>query len=236
MRPIPPNERLILALDVPTVAEAKALVQRVEGIVSFYKVGLALQMAGGLPLVEWLRKRGHHVFLDTKVFDIEETVKETVRRVATLGATFLTVHGNARILRAAVEGRGNSPLQLLAVTVLTSLDVTDIREMGFPCSLEELVLYRARKALEAGCDGVVASGREAAAIRAIAGEKLIIVTPGIRPSGTPVGEQKRAVTPADAIRAGADYLVVGRPIRDATHPRAVAADIVAEIERALNER
>jgi orotidine-5'-phosphate decarboxylase len=235
MQRIPPGERLILPLDVPTVADAKALVRRVEGAVSFFKVGFVLQMAGGQELVEWLIEQGHKVFLDYKLFDIEETVKEAVRRVAALGVTFLTVHGNARIIRAAVDGRGEGGLKLLAVTVLTSLDASDIREMGFPCSLEELVLHRASKALEAGCDGVVASGREATAIRQIAGSKLLIVTPGIRPSGTDAGEQKRTVTPEAAIRAGADYLVVGRPIRDAPDPRAVAEGIIAEIERALSD-
>lgn len=233
MPPIPPAERLILALDVPTAEDAKELVRRVEGIVSFFKVGFVLQLAGGERLVEWLLGRGHRVFLDYKLFDIEETVKEAVRRAATLGVTFLTVHGNGRILRAAVEGRDDKALKLLAVTVLTSLDADDLREMGFPCSLEELVLHRAAKAFETGCDGVVASGREAPAIRKLAGEKLLIVTPGIRPAGREFNEQKRAVTPTEALRAGADYLVVGRPVREATDPRAAAARLLEEIESAL---
>lgn len=233
MLTIPASDRLILPLDAPTADDAKELVRRVEGAVTFFKVGFILQMAGGQELVEWLIGRGHKVFLDYKYFDIEETVKQAVRRIASLGVAFLTIHGNARIIRAAVEGRGDSPLRLLAVTVLTSLDASDIRDMGFPCSLDELVLHRAKNALDAGCDGIVASGREAAAIRAATGDGLTIVTPGIRPAGSNAGEQKRAVTPTDAIRAGADYLVVGRPIRDARDPRTAAVEIIAEIERAI---
>ncbi len=233
---IPPNERLIFALDVPTLKEAKKWVQDLEGLVSFFKIGLELQPAIGADFIEWLLRQGKKVFLDYKYFDVEETVRRAVSQTASLGAHFLTVHGNLNILKAAVQGRGESPLQILAVTVLTSLDTTDIRNMGFPCSAEALVLHRAKMALEAGCDGVIASAREAEGIRGLAKENLLIVTPGIRPEGSHPTEQKRATTPSQAIAAGADYLVVGRPIRDAANPCAVAEKIIADIASALNKR
>ena len=176
--------------------------------------------------------QGKRVFLDYKYYDIEETIKTAVRRAAELGVDFLTVHGAAGILKAAAEGRGTAKLKLLCVTVLTSMDAQDIREMGFPCNVEELVLARATKALDAGCDGVIASAREAAVIRASTG-KLMIVSPGIRPMGNAPGEQKRTATPHEAIRAGADYLVIGRPITAAGDPRRAAAAIIAEMAGAL---
>jgi len=236
MPAIDAKERLIVALDVPTVEEAKGLVRQLDGLVSFFKIGLELQLAAGGDFVRWLIQQGKKVFLDYKYFDVEETIKRAVAQVAAIGVSFLTVHGSGGIIRAAVEGRGQGPLKILAVTVLTSLDALDIRDLGFACSVEELVLYRARKALEAGCDGVIASGHEARAIRELAKDRLLIVTPGIRPAGTGRNEHKRSVTPAQAIEAGADYLVVGRPIRDAEDPRGAAEGILAEMQSAFNSR
>lgn len=227
-----PEERLIVALDVPSTEEAKKLVQTLNGLVSFFKVGLILYSLGGPDFVEWLRERGKNVFLDLKLFDIPETVEKTVANVAKTGVSFLTVHGNAKIIEHAVRGRGNSSLKLLAVTVLTSLDAEDIRDLGFPCSVDELVLHRAKKAFACGCDGVVASGRETRLIRSELGNGLLVVTPGIRPeaSGKKEGDlQKRIVTPREAIAAGADYLVVGRPVVKAPQPRLAAAQILEEM-------
>lgn len=236
MNAIDAKERLIVALDVPTIAEAKRLVQRLDGLVSFFKIGLELQLAAGLDFVQWLIQEEKKVFLDYKYFDVEETIKRAVAQVAAIGASFLTVHGHGRIIRAAVEGRGQSDLKILSVTVLTSLDAFDIRDLGFECSVEELVLYRARKALEAGCDGVITSGHEARAIRELAKDRLLIVTPGIRPEGTRRNDHKRYVSPAEAIEAGADYLVVGRPIRNTNDPRMAAEKILAGMQSAFARR
>jgi orotidine-5'-phosphate decarboxylase len=233
MNIIPLEERLIVALDVPTVEEAKKLVKNLEGVVSFFKIGLALQLVAGIDFVQWLIKERKKVFLDYKYFDVEETIRQAVTHVASIGVNFLTVHGNGRIIKAAVEGRGQSDLKILSVTVLTSLDAYDLKDMGFDCSVEELVLHRARKALEAGCDGVIASGHEVRAIRELAQDRLLIVTPGIRPEGTEINDQKRHVTPAQAIKAGADYLVVGRPIRDAKDSRIAAEKILTEMKSAI---
>jgi orotidine-5'-phosphate decarboxylase len=230
---IDPASRLILALDVRTVDEAKRLVDQLEGVVSFFKIGIVLHTASGLELVKWLVGSGKRVFLDLKFFDVRETVKEAVARVADLGASFLTIHGNVEIVQGAVKGRGESDLKLLAVTVLTNLDAADIRDLGFPVSLDELVLHRARLAVESGCDGIVASPNEVAAIRAALGRKPIVVTPGIRPESSAPDEQKRIATPAKAIEAGSDYLVVGRPIRTVADPREAALAIIREIEGAL---
>ncbi len=230
---IKPADRLILALDVRTVDEAKRLVDQLDGLVSFFKIGIVLHTASGLELVKWLVGSGKRAFLDLKFFDIRETVREAVARVADLGATFLTIHGNAEIIRGAVEGRGNSDLKLLAVTVLTNLDAGDIRDLGFPVSLDELVLHRARLAVKSGCDGIVASPNEVGAIRAALGEEPLVVTPGIRPESSSRNEQKRIATPAQALRSGSDYLVVGRPIRTAPDPREAAVAIIREMERAL---
>lgn len=229
------NERLIVALDVSSIEKARELVKRLEGMVSFFKIGLQLQLIAGLGFVRELIKDGKKVFLDYKYFDVEETIKQAVARVAAEGVSFLTVHGNGRIIRAAVEGRGDSNLKILSVTVLTSLDAFDIQDLGFECSVEELVLYRAKKALEAGCDGVIASGYEAKAIRELAHNRLLIVTPGIRPKNASVNDHKRYVTPAQAIEAGADYLVVGRPIKDAKDPRVAAERILAEMRAAVEK-
>ncbi len=226
------REKLIVALDFWDIADARNLVRDLGDEVSFYKVGLGLQLGGGDEFAKELIGQGKRVFLDYKYYDIEETIKTAVRRAAELGVDFLTVHGAAGILKAAAEGRGNAKLKILCVTVLTSMDAEDIREMGFPCEVEELVLARAAKALDAGCDGVIASAREAAMIRARTG-KLLIVSPGIRPLGNAPGEQKRTATPHEAIQAGADYLVIGRPITAAGDPKRAAAAIIAEMAGAL---
>lgn len=228
------NERLIVALDVNSVDEARQLVEKLDGVVSFFKIGLQLQMAAGRDFVQELIDSGKNVFLDYKYFDIAETVKSAVAQVARLGVGFLTVHGNGQIIKAAVEGKGDGTLKILAVTVLTSLDEYDIRDLGFSCSVSDLVLHRARRALEAGCDGVIASGQEAERIRQLSGDRLLIVTPGIRLPEAGRDDHKRSTSPADAISAGADYLVVGRPIRTANDPRKEAELIVAEIQAALD--
>ncbi len=230
------NERLIVALDVPTVVEAKRLVESLTGVVSFYKVGLELQFEAGRPFVEWLLARGNRVFLDLKFFDVEETVRRAVAQVAKMGAHFLTVHGNKGIIKAALEGRGRSDLKILAVTVLTSLDKSDMWDFGYECSVPNLVLHRAKLALEVGCHGVITSGREAESIRARAKEPFLLVVPGIRPKGNEKNEHKRSVTPTMAILSGADYLVVGRPIRDALHPKTAAEAIITEMQAAFHAR
>jgi orotidine-5'-phosphate decarboxylase len=224
------REKLIVALDYWDINDAIGLVETLGEEVSFYKIGLGLQLGGGEGLAKNLIAQGKRVFLDYKYFDIEETIRTAVRRAADFGVDFLTVHGVSGILRAAVEGRGGSHMKLLCVTVLTSMDAADVKEMGFPCNVEELVLARARKALDAGFDGVIASPREAAET----GGKLLVVTPGIRPQNSSTDDQKRVATPGAAIRDGADYLVVGRPITKAPDPRQAARDIVAEMAAALS--
>jgi orotidine-5'-phosphate decarboxylase len=215
------SERLIVALDVPTPAEARALVERLGDAVSFYKVGLELfSSGGGIELIGWLAGRGCKVFADLKFYDIPETVARATAGVAASGATFLTVHGHRSVMEAAAKRKG--PLKILAVTVLTSFDARDLAEMRSSATVEELVLARARGALETGCDGVIASGHEAAKLKAEFGRKLLVVTPGIRPAGADMADQKRAMDVAQAFKAGADYIVVGRPIRDAADPRAAA--------------
>lgn len=231
------KDRLIVALDVSSVDEARALVKQLDRTVSFYKIGLSLQLAAGLEFVQELIDEGNKVFLDYKYFDIAETMERAVAQVALIGVSFLTVHGNGKIIKAAVEGRGQSDLKILSVTVLTSLDAYDIKDLGFDCSVEQLVLHRASKALEAGCDGVITSGLETSAIRSITGaDRLLIVTPGIRPDGTSIDDQKRTVSPKQAIEAGADYLVVGRPIKYALEPRIAAEKILEEMQSAFDER
>jgi orotidine-5'-phosphate decarboxylase len=230
------KDRLIVALDFSSLDRAAALVERLAGLVSFFKVGMELQLAEGISPVEYLRSAGKKIFLDLKYFDVPETVNRTVHQATLLGVSFLTIHGNTRIIEAAVQGRGNAELKLLAVTVLTSLDADDITDLGFPCSVEELVLHRAKKALEAGCDGVIASGQEAGQIRALLGPKLLVVTPGIRPAGSTRHDQKRAATPRKAILAGADYLVVGRYITSDADPRSAAERVIAEMHEAFAER
>jgi len=227
---IPLSERIILALDVDSTEQAKALVKRCESHISFYKVGLQLFMAGWFETVDWLVDRGHKVMLDLKFFDIPETVKLAVEQVNNRGVTFATIHGNDPIIRAAVAVRGD--LQLLAVTVLTSFGEEDMRAMGMTGTIADLVYFRAKRALELGCDGVVSSGLEAAKLRNDLGEKLLIVTPGIRP-GANVGDQgddqQRIVTAGRAIGGGADHVVVGRPISRAAEPIQVIEEMQREI-------
>ncbi len=225
------ENRLIVALDFDTAEKAVDLVEKLDGLVSFFKVGMELQLAEGMQPVNYLISKGKNVFLDLKYFDVPQTVERAVRRAASLGVSFLTIHGNRKNVEAAVRGRGSADLKLLAVTVLTSLDAYDIRDLGFPCSVEELVLQRAKAAAEEGCDGVVASGQEAKKIREAVGQKLLIVTPGIRPEGFPKQDQKRAVTPREAILAGADYLVVGRPITSNPDPWQAAELVLDEMRQ-----
>ena len=231
---IPPRERLIVALDVPDIATAKALVGRLGDAVVFYKIGLELFMSAGcFEFLDWLRAQKKKVFVDLKFFDIPETVARAVKNLGDRGADFCTIHGNQAIMEAAARAKTNG-LRVLAVTALTSLDRGDLDDLGFECDVGELVLSRARRALAAGCDGVVSSGLEVARLKQEIGDKLICVTPGIRPVDNRVeGDQKRVMTPAAAIGAGADYIVVGRPIRDAADPRAAAQAIQNEIASAL---
>ena len=226
------RERLIVALDLPSVQAAEAMVSRLGETVCFYKIGYQLAYAGGLPFAAGLIAAGKQVFLDLKLHDIGHTVAKGVESVAQLGATFLTVHAYPQTMKAAVEGKAGSTLRILAVTVLTSYDDADLAAAGYDFTVPELVAERAAQARDIGVDGVVCSAEEAAKIRGIVGAKLALVTPGIRPAGTDAGDQKRIMTPAKAIAAGADYLVVGRPIVEAGDPKAVADAIVAEIESA----
>jgi len=230
---IEPRERLILALDVPSADEAKRLLDRVRDSVAFVKIGLELFMAAGPDIVRWALAQRKRVFLDLKLLDIGETVKRATAAAAELGVTFLTVHATGQTVRAAVEGRGRSAMKILAVTVLTSFDEADLLEMGIVESVHDTVQKRARLAISLGADGVVAPGVEAAMIRRELGKDPIVVIPGIRPAGASHGDQVHVTTPADAIAAGGDYLVVGRPIRDAADPAAAARAIQAEIEVAL---
>jgi len=225
--------RLICALDMETEEEAWRLVDELEGLVSFFKVGIILNAAAGRQFMLKLRERGKQIFLDLKYFDIPQTVQRAVALAAGQGFSLLTVHGDRSIIEAAVAGRGESSLKILAVTVLTSMDTEDLRGMGISSTVEELVEARAKTALELGCDGVVCSAREIGLVRKVAGERLLIVTPGIRPAQEERQEQKRALTPAEALERGADYLVVGRPIYGAADPRAAAARILEEMRLAL---
>lgn len=219
---IPVRERLIFALDVPTIAQAKEWVDRLGDSVLFYKLGLQIFMAGDYyELVDWLLARGKKVFCDLKFFDVPETVSLAVEQLKDRGVAFATVHGNDEVVRAAVKRKGK--LKILAVTVLTSLDEGDLQDLGFQCNVEELVLSRARRSIEAGADGVISSGLEAKGLRDSLGEKFLVVSPGIRPVENRLADdQKRVVDVEDAFRNGADYIVVGRPIRNAPDPRAAA--------------
>lgn len=223
------RDRLIVGLDLPSLAEAEAMVERLGDSVSFYKVGLQLIFAGGLPFAERLARRGKKVFLDVKLLDIDNTVESAVRSLAGLGMSFVTIHAYPKALRAAMAGRGDSPLKLLGVTVLTSMDDGDLASAGYAGSVKELVLRRAQDAASIGLDGIVCSPDDAAAIRALVGPKLKLITPGIRPAGSAPGDQKRFATPASAVEAGADHIVVARPIIGASDPRAAAQAILAEI-------
>ena len=226
-----PRERLIVALDLPSVEAAQAVVARLGDAVSFYKIGYQLAYAGGLAYAEVLADAGKRVFVDLKLHDIGSTVAEGVRSVARLGATFLTVHAYPQTMKAAVEARERG-LQILAVTVLTSYDDADLGAAGYDCSVAELVSKRAAQARDIGVDGLVCSAAEAAKVRGIVGSTLKLVTPGIRPAGAAAGDQKRIMTPAAAIAAGADFLVVGRPITASPDPKAAAQAIVEEISLA----
>jgi orotidine-5'-phosphate decarboxylase len=220
---IPLRERLIFALDVSFVDEAKALVEQLGDSVMFYKLGLQIFMAGGYyELIEWLRERGKKVFVDLKFFDVPQTVKSAVIQLKNRGADFVTVHGNDKILEAAVAHKNG--MKILAVTVLTSLDEGDLNDLGFKCNVEELVFSRAKRALEIGCDGVISSGLEVPRLRRDIGEQLLFVTPGIRPVAN-IDDQKRTVDVKEAFLNGADYIVVGRPIKEAKDPQKAAEDI-----------
>jgi orotidine-5'-phosphate decarboxylase len=220
---IPSRERLIFALDVSSVAAAKTLVEQLANSVMFYKLGLQLFMAGGyFELVEWLRERGKKVFVDLKFFDVPQTVKSAVIQLKNRGAHFVTVHGNDKILEAAVANKNG--LKILAVTVLTSLDEGDLNDLGFKCNVEELVFSRAKRALEIGCDGVISSGLEVPRLRRNIGDQLLFVVPGIRPVAN-VDDQKRTIDVKEAFLNGADYIVVGRPIKEAKDPQRAAEDI-----------
>lgn len=227
MTPIPRAERLIVALDVPTPQEARALVEKLGDAARFYKIGLELFTAEGyFELLAWLTARGNQVFADLKLYDIPETVRRAVANLRRHGATFLTVHGHRSVMEAAAREKGD--MKILAVTVLTSFDQRDLAEMGSSLSVEQLVLARARGAVECRCDGVIASGLEAQALKKEFKQRLLVVTPGIRPEATS-DDQKRTVNVAQAFANGADYIVVGRPIREAQDPRAAAEQIQSTI-------
>jgi len=226
-----PSNPLIVALDFESAERARELVDRLGDRIAFYKVGLELYTAAGMSFVRELRDRGKDVFLDLKFFDIGETVKRAVAQVASRGVRFTTVHSSRAVMQAAVEGRGDSALKLLAVTVLTSFDQNDLADLGYPpeCTVSGLVALRVRKAIEAGMDGIVCSPLEVARVREIAGPRMILVTPGVRSAGAAQGDQKRVATPAEAVRNGADYLVIGRQITRAADPAAEADRILAEL-------
>jgi orotidine-5'-phosphate decarboxylase len=229
------RERLIVALDLPSVQVAEDMVSRLGESVWFYKIGYQLAFAGGLPFAAGLIAAGKQVFLDLKLHDIGNTVTKGVESVAQIGATFLTVHAYPQTMKAAVEGKKGSKLRILAVTVLTSYDDADLAAAGYDMSVSELAAARAAQARDTGVDGLVCSAEEAANLRGIVGPGMVLVTPGIRPAGSAAGDQKRIMTPANAIEAGADYLVVGRPIVEAADPKAAAETIVAEIEQATGK-
>ena len=219
---IAPRDRLIVPLDLPGVPQAEAMIARLGDSVTFYKIGYQLAYAGGLPLVRQLAEAGKKVFVDLKLHDIGNTVARGVESVAKLGATFLTVHAYPQTMKAAVEGRAGSDLKILAVTVLTSYDDGDLHAAGYRLGVSDLVEARAQQAQLLGIDGLVCSPEEAASLHKIVGHQMVLVTPGIRPAGSATGDQKRIMTPGRAIAAGADYLVVGRPVLEAADPRAAA--------------
>ena len=229
---IPSKDRLIFAMDVPDCDRARAFADELGDSVTFYKIGLELMMSGGyFELLDWMLERDKKVFCDLKFFDIPATVGSAVRQLKDRGASFLTVHGNRSIMEAAAENKGDS-LKILGVTVLTSLDRGDLDDLGFDCDIGDLVLSRAKQALESGCDGVISSGLEIPKLREFIDNKLLVVSPGIRPvDNKPTGDQKRVVTAETAFSNGADHIVVGRPIRDAESPRAAAEAMQASIAR-----
>lgn len=228
-KPIPVRERLIMALDLPSITEAQALVEELGDSVIFYKVGMELFMSGDyFGFIEWLKARNKKVFVDLKFFDIPATVGRAIKALSNKGVDLATIHGNDSIMEAAAEAKGD--LKVLAVTALTSLDRGDLDDLGFQCDVKQLVLSRAKRALQIGCDGIVSSGLEVSMIRAELGQKLLVITPGIRPvDNREDDDQKRAVSVEQAIQNGADYIVVGRPIRDAADRKAMAETIQAQI-------
>jgi orotidine-5'-phosphate decarboxylase len=229
------EDRLIVALDVPAISEARALIGKLEGVVSFFKVGLWLQFAAGFDgLLDYLLAKNKNIFLDAKMFDIGETVRQGVARAAERGVTFITVHGDGEIMKAAVEGKGNSRLKIFAITVLTSVDQDGLREVGYLCSVEDLIRLRVKRAIECGCDGIIASPHDNPnRIRELAGEqRLLVATPGVRLAGSSADDHKRPGTPAQAISAGADYLVVGRPIVRSDDPARAATAIIENMRSA----
>jgi len=230
VKDIPTRDRLIFAMDVPDCDRARSLADELGDSVTFYKIGLELMMSGGyFELLDWMLGREKKVFCDLKFFDIPATVGSAVRQLKDRGASFVTVHGNQSIMEAAADNKGDT-LKVLGVTVLTSLDRGDLDDLGFDCDISALVLSRASRALEAGCDGVISSGLEVPQLRQFIDEKLLVVTPGIRPvDNKPAGDQKRVVTVETAFSNGADYIVVGRPIRDADSPREAAESIQTTI-------
>lgn len=234
---IPVNERLIFAMDVPTVAEAKALAEKLGDSVVFYKLGLQLFMTGEYyELIDWMKARGKRVFADLKFFDVPETVKLAVAQLKDRNVDCVTIHGNQSIMEAAASAKGDT-LKVLAVTVLTSLDRGDMDDLGFDCDVKELVTSRARRAIEAGCDGVISSGLEVPSLREKVDHGLLVVCPGIRPvENRPTDDQKRVVSVEDAFNNGADYIVVGRPIRDAADPKTAASQIQQSIARIFTSR
>jgi len=223
---------VIVALDVESATEARTLIAALGDSASFYKVGLEVYTSAGMDFVRELKAQGHRVFLDLKLYDIGETVKRAVAQVARAGADFLTVHGSRAVMQAAVSGNAGGRLQLLAVTVLTSFDESDLRQMGYPCSVSELVELRVRNAMEAGVNGIVCSPVEVARVRGITGPDAILVTPGVRSAGAAVGDQKRVATPAEAMANGANYLVIGRQVTRAADPRGEMLKILDEIRAA----
>jgi orotidine-5'-phosphate decarboxylase len=229
------RERLIVALDLPSVKAAEVMVARLGESVCFYKIGFQLAFAGGLPFAVGLIAAGKQVFLDLKLHDIGNTVAKGVESVAQMGATFLTVHAYPQTMKAAVDGKHGSTLRILAVTVLTSYDDADLAAAGYDLGVGELAAARAAQARDIGIDGLVCSAEEVANLRGIVGRSMTLVTPGIRPAGSASGDQKRIVTPARAIEAGADYLVVGRPVLEAHDPKTAADAIIAEIEQATGK-
>ena len=225
------DERLITALDLPSIADAEAMVERLGEACSHYKIGLQLLPAGGMALAASLKARGNQVFLDFKLHDIPATVQKATRSIVSADADLLTVHAEPPVMRAAHAGREGSDLKILGVTVLTAYDDAMLAEMGYGSGARDLVMRRVEQALDCGMDGVVASPQEAGEIRARFGEDFLIVTPGVRPKGADAGDQKRVATPADALKSGASHLVVGRPITAAPDPRAAAEAILDEMAR-----
>ena len=233
MSKIDPRDRMIVALDLPSVTDAQAMIGKLGGSVTFYKIGMELVYAGGLDLVRQLSSNGKKVFLDLKLHDIPNTVEKATQRVADLGATFLTVHAFPQTMKAALKGKGSSSLQILGVTVMTSYDDSDLIEAGYAMGVRDLVAHRAQQAKIIGIDGLILSPEEVGSMRALVGSSLTLITPGIRPKGSEKGDQKRVMTPGEAISAGADYLVIGRPVTSAGDPEAVANAVVDEISSVL---